>query len=308
MATLLGTMPPPDDRENQILVALGDFYGLTIKQVMELYGWKSFPRATEAFKRITYEPENHTNPKDKIIYQQKQELIYRLRRHGLGKETLPGDVYFLLRDGAKQVRELGLTPTFSFELNKARLLRPGGMEHTLLVNEVLIKLKLFSDTHQNHFRLQNGDHERSMRNKYEKAFHLYPDGFIQFYIKQGNKFNLRCCFLELEHTSAHDKEKWKSKVRGYIDLFQTKLDMYFQTDKTFVVVIVINPEFTRHLRNWTEETLRELNKEEYRTWFCFGSFEQTLSPVQFFCTKRFYKPFDKSPHEVFDGLVLSGNS
>src|SRR5205085_2612289 len=95
------------------------------------------------------------------------------------------------------------------------------------------------------------------------------------------------------------------KVRGYIDLFQTKLNMYFQTDMTFVLVIVTDPEFVFHLRNWTEETLRELDREEYRTWFCIGCLDKNLTPVQFFCTKRFYKPFDKSPHEVFDGLVLA---
>src|SRR5438046_3409098 len=165
-------MPKPDDREGQILCALGDFYGLTIKQVMELYGWKNNPRSTEAFKQIVWE-------KEKLIYQRgkqikpKEELIYRVHRHGLGKEIIPGDVYVLLGRGAKQLRELGLNPAFSFEINKARLLKPGVWEHTLLVNEVLIKLKLFSDAHQSRFRLQDGDHERIMRNKYEKAFHIY---------------------------------------------------------------------------------------------------------------------------------------
>src|SRR5207302_9986444 len=143
---------------------------------------------------------------------------------------------------------MGYNPTFSFELNQAKLLKPGVWEHTLLVNEVLIKLKLFSDTHPNHFRLQEIDHERIMRNKYEKAFEIYPDGFIRFLLKRGNKWKTRCCFLELEHTSAHDKHSWQLKVRRYINLFQYKLRTYFDAEITFVLVIVTNPEFVRHLR------------------------------------------------------------
>ena len=72
--------PPNDlDREGQILVTLGDLYCLTIKQMMRLWDWKDYSKATIAFK-------NAVN----------KNLIYRVHRHGLGKETIPGDVYFLL--------------------------------------------------------------------------------------------------------------------------------------------------------------------------------------------------------------------
>src|SRR5205814_5589935 len=119
--------------------------------------------------------------------------------------------------------------------------------------------------------------------------------------------NHRCCFLELEHTSAHDKEKWIAKVRSYINLFQYKLGMYFQTDRTFVLVLVTEPEYVRHLNNLTERTLEEMGTEalSYRNWFCFGSFEKALSPVQFFATPRFYNPFNKAPVVPFTGLALS---
>jgi hypothetical protein len=282
--------PPNDlDREGQILVTLGDLYCLTIKQMMRLWGWNDYSKATIAFKKAV-----------------NAGLIYRVHRHGLGKETIPGDVYFLLHEGARQLQLLDLNPTFFFDLNKAKQLRPGGLEHTLLVNETIIKLKQFADLAPGRFRLEEITHERSMRNEYRDAFKLYPDGFIRFYLKIGNRFKLACCFLELEHTSSRDANKWREKVRSYINLFEYKLQPYFHSDRTFVLVLVTEPEYVRHLKNLTEATLEEMGNEAlaYRNWFCFGSFEQEMSPVQFFCTPRFANPFNKAPVVPFPGLIL----
>jgi len=286
--------PPNDlDREGQILITLGDLYGLTIKQMMRLWGWQDYPKATVAFK-------NGVN----------KNLIYRVHRHGLGKETIAGDVYFLLNEGADRLKESDLGPTFSFQSNKAKLLRPGGLEHTLLVNETIIKLKLFADMVPNRLRLEDITHERSMRNEYKDAFKLYPDGFVEFLIKQNNKWNKRCLFLELEHTSARDKEKWIEKVRSYINLFEYKLGTYFSTDRTFVLVLVTDAEYVRHLKNLTETTLEELEKTgvpalQYRNWFCFGHFDQEMSPLKFFAQPRFFNPFNKAPVVPFPGLILT---
>jgi hypothetical protein len=283
--------PPNDlDREGQILVTLGDLYCLTIKQMMRLWDWKDYSKATIAFKNVV-----------------NKNLIYRIRRHGLGKETIPGDVYFILNQGVTSLTALDIIPTFSFELNKAKLIRPGGLEHTLLVNETLIKLKLFADLAPNRIRLENITHERSMRNEYKDAFKLYPDGFVEFLIKQGNKWNKRCFFLELEHTSARDRVKWIAKVRSYINLFEYKLGTYFSMDRTFVLILVTDTEYVRHLKNLTETTLEEMGTEAlaYRNWFCFGHFTQELSPLNFFAQPRFLNPFNKAPVVPFPNLVLS---
>jgi|SRR6266487_3278825 len=283
--------PPNDlDREGQILVTLSDLYCLTIKQMMLLWGWLDYSKATIAFKKAV-----------------DLQYIYRVHRHGLGKETIPGDVYFLLHEGARRLQLIDLQPTFSLELNKAKQLRPGGLEHTLLVNETIIKLKLFADIAPNRLRLEDITHERSMRNEYREAFKLYPDGFVEFLIKQGNKWNKRCFFLELEHTSARDREKWIAKVQNYINLFEYKLGTYFNTDRTFVLVLVIDPEYVRHLRNLTETTLEEMGTEAlaYRNWFCLGHFDQDLSVLHFFAQSRFYNPFNKAPVVPFPGLVLN---
>src|SRR5438132_5503805 len=110
---IMNILQPPNDldRQQQILLALGDLYGLTIQQVMELWGLQSYPKATVAFKHIVSEP------REKTIYPKKEELIYRLRRHGLGKDTIAGDVYFLLNAGAEKLRSSieDYNPTFHFE-------------------------------------------------------------------------------------------------------------------------------------------------------------------------------------------------
>ncbi|MGZ3956084.1 MAG: replication-relaxation family protein [Flavisolibacter sp.] len=278
------------DREGKILLALGDLYGLTIKQMMRLWGWSDYSKATIAFKKTV-----------------DAGLIYRNRRHGLGKETIPGDVYFLLSEGARHLQILDLQPTFFFELNKAKLIRPGGLEHTLLVNETIIKLTLFNQLSTSRLRLEDITHERSMRNEHKDAFKLYPDGFVEFLIKQGNKWNKRCFFLELEHTSAKDKEKWIAKVRNYINLFEYKLGTYFNTDRTFVLILTTDPNEAVYLRTATERTLTELGSEAltFRNWFCFGAFEQELSVLRFFASPRFYNPFNKAPVVPFPGLVVA---
>jgi hypothetical protein len=283
--------PPNDlDREGQILVTLGDLYGLTIPQMMRLWGWSDYSRATQVFRTAV-----------------NKGLIYRLRRHGLGKETIRGDVYFLLSEGARHLQLIDLNPTFSFELNKAKQVRPGGLEHTLLVNETIIKLTLFSRLATSRFRLIDGVHERSMRNEYKDAFKLYPDGFIRFSLKMGNQFKPGCCFLELEHTSARDRERWLAKVRSYINLFEYKLGTYFGTDRTFILILVTDGEYVRHLKNLTETTLEEMGTEalSYRNWFCFGHFEQALSPLNFYAQPRFFNPFNKATVVPFPGLILS---
>src|SRR5437588_813098 len=135
MSTLLSTLSLSQlDRQTQILLLLGEFYCLTIGQVMELCSWKSYPKATVALKKIV------------------EQLIYRLRRHGYGTEIIKGDAYFLLSNGAKELRESGFEPTFSFEPKQAAKNSVVPIEHTLLVNEVLIKLWLFQAAHANRFR------------------------------------------------------------------------------------------------------------------------------------------------------------
>ena len=211
----------------------------------------------------------------------------------------------LLTAGAHTLKESDFTPAFSFQLKQASEISIVPLTHTLYVNDVLIELYLLSRQHPSRFRIEYFEHERTMRKKYGHAFELYMDGFVRPLVRTRKEWVRMPFFLELEHTSARDKVNWQNKVRKYIELFEGKLLMYFDTLAAFVLIIVTNPDYVRHLQHWTEEVLTELHKEEYRTWFCIGDFDLSLTPVQFFCTPRFYKPFQKSPQEAFDGLTAA---
>ncbi len=288
VSTLTSTQKIPDvDRDTAILLALSEHYSLTIKQVMWLYEWKSYPKATIAFKKLV-----------------DAGLIYRKRRHSLGKEAIEGDAYLLLTAGAKKLRESQFSPTFSIEPKQAQRVSIVPLTHTLLVNSVLIELYRFQRAHPNRFRIEYLEHERVMRKKYGNTFELYMDGFVRPLVYLGKRWLPMPFFLEIEHTSARDKQNWQNKVRHYLTLFENNLQTYFETTAAFVLVIITNPEYVRHLQQWTEDVLEQMQKEEYRTWVCIGSLDLILTPAEFFCSRRFLKPFDKAPHEVFDGLAL----
>ena len=256
---------------------------------MRLCGWKSYPKATIAFKKLV-----------------DTGLIYRKKRHGLGKTLIEGDAYLLLSDGAKKLRESGTTPVFSFEPKQAvERVSIVPLTHTLLVNDVLIDLFLFQSAYPNRFRIEKVDHERSMRRLYKDVFELFPDGFICPLIQFKKGWVKMPFFLELQHTSARDKERYQTKVRHYLRLFENKLQLYFETNAAFVLILTTNPEYVNHHVHWTEEVLTQLRAEEYRNWFCIGSFDRDLTPVDFFCTRRFFNPFNKSPIVAFTGLEKS---
>ena len=255
---------------------------------MWLYEWKSYPKATIAFKKLV-----------------DAGLIYRKRRHGLGKEEIEGDAYLLLTAGAKKLRESQLTPTFSIEPKQAQRVSIVPLTHTLLVNAVLIELYRFQRAHPNRFRIEYLEHERVMRKKYGNIFELYMDGFVRPLVHLGKRWLAMPFFLEIEHTSARDKQNWQEKVRKYVELFDRNLQISFDTPAAFVLVMTTNPEYVRHLQQWTEEVLEQMQKEEYRTWFCIGSLDLILTPAEFFVHDGFINRLIKRPTRSLMALPSS---
>ncbi len=201
----------------------------------------------------------------------------------MGHDTNPGDVYFLLRAGAHRLQEQYYEiekPAFVFDHSKAKSLRVGGLEHTLLVNQSLILLHQFANLVPNRIRLDDIVHERRVRSEYKDAFKLYPDGFVRFFYKRGNKWVRRSLFLELEHTSAHDLVDWTTKTENYVNLFEYKFRTYFDLDMSFVLVLVTKQEYVQYLRHATERVLTNMGDMglNYRPWFLFAHYDQTLSP------------------------------
>ncbi len=126
----------------------------------------SYPRATQYFKEL----------KD-------NDMIYRKDREGRGGTLVEGDWFFLLTKGANELlRRRQDSPLFRLEPNEAERASGDTLVHTYLVNEILIHLRLLERSHPEIVKIEQIDHERSMRRYYLAALadsKLYPDGFVR---------------------------------------------------------------------------------------------------------------------------------
>ena len=283
------------DPDTTILASLGEHYVLTIKQWMRLFAWGSYPRATQYFKEL-----------------REEGLIYRKDREGRGGQLVEGDWFFLLTKGANELlKRKQPAPLFRLEPNEAEKSSGDTLVHTYLVNELLTHLRLLEREQPDTIRIEQIDHERSMRRTYLTALadsKLYPDGFLRLLVPTPNGLKRRYSFLELQHTTQRDEANWKAKCRKYLALFdQTAvLEKFFQTKTPQVLVITMDAEYVAYHKQWTEEVLTERGDKgrEYSNRFTIGAYDtgisdMTMPPLQFFCTPRFSTPFRDAPHTVF---------
>jgi len=279
------------DPDTTILAALGEHYVLTIKQWMRLFSWGSYPRATQYFKEL----------KD-------NDLIYRKNREGRGGTLVEGDWFFLLTKGANELlRRRQDNPLFRLEPNEAERASGDTLVHTYLVNEILIHLRLLEREHPDKIKIEQINHERSMRRVYLEALSdtkLYPDGFLRLLIPTLNGLKRRHTFIELQHTTQRDGANWKTKCRKYLALFEqaSLLEHFFSTRTPQVLVITMDAQYAAYHKQWTEEVLVEQGAkgQAFSNRFLIGSYDTGISdmnvtPEQFFCTPRFYIPFEDVP-------------
>ncbi len=269
---------------------------MTIKQWMRLFAWGSYPRATQYFKEL-----------------KEQGWIFHKDREGRGGKLVEGDWFFLLTKGANElVRRKQPSPLFTLEPNEAERASGDTLFHTYLVNEALIHLRLLERSRPDIVRIEQIDHERSMRRSYLAALgadsKLYPDGFMRLLVPTPNGLKRRYSFLELQHTTQKDEANWKTKCRKYLALFDRPdmVEQFFRTKSPSVLVITVNEEYVFHHKKWTEEVLQAAGERGrgYSNRFLIGAYDtgisdMSLSPEQFFCTPRFSIPFYDAPQAVF---------
>ena len=283
------------DPDTTILAALGEHYVMTIKQWMRLFEWGSYPRATQYFKEL-----------------REEGLIYRKDREGRGGKLIEGDWFFLLTKGANELmKRKQPAPLFRMEPNEAERASGDTLFHTALVNELLIHLRLLERQQPETLRIEQIDHERSMRRTYLTALadaKLYPDGFLRLLVPTPNGLKRRYTFLELQSTTQRDEANWKAKCRKYLALFEQEavLEKFFSTKTPQVLAITMDTEYVLPHKKWTEEVLQESGNRgrEYSSRFIIGAYDTGISdmsvePLQFFSTSRFYTPFHDAPRSVF---------
>ncbi len=284
------------DPDTTILAALGEHYVLTIKQWMRLFTWASYPRATQYFKEL-----------------REQGLIFRKDREGRGGSLVSGDWFFLLTKGANElVKRKQPEPSFKLEPNEAERASGDTLVHTFLVNQVLIHLRLLERTQPGVITIERLDHERVMRRNYLSALgtdaKLYPDGFLRVLVPTRNGLKRRYLFLDVQHTTQKDSANWKDKCRKYLALFDRPdlLERSFATKVPLVLVLTMGEEYVTSHKQWTEEVLQAegTRGRAYSSRFLIGSFDtgisdMSVSPAQFFCTPRFFVPFQSVAQAVF---------
>ncbi len=284
------------DPETAILASLGEYYVMTIKQWMRLFAWKTYPKATVYFKQL-----------------REQGYIFRKDREGRGGQLVEGDWFFLLTKGANElVKRRQTEPFFKFEPNEAEKASGDTLLHTYLVNEILIQLRLLARTQPETVTIEQIVHERSMRRAYHSLLGVdakfYPDGFLRLLVPTVNGLKRRSLFLELQHTTQKDKANWQAKVQKYMQLFERidMLEKFFHTRSPQVLVITMDEEHATYHKHWTEEVLKQAGEQGRNSSnrFVIGAYDtgmsaQVVSPVQFFCTPRFYQPFRDAAYPVF---------
>ena len=283
------------DPGTAILASLGEHYVLTIRQWMRLFAWGSYPRATQYFKELREEGQ-----------------IYRKDREGRGGQLVEGDWFFLLSRGANELmKRKQPAPLFRLEPNEAEKASGDTLFHTYLVNDLLIHLRLLEREQPEIVRIEQIDHERSMRRTYLAALadsKLYPDGFLRLLIPTANGLKRRYMFLELQHTTQRDEANWKAKCRKYLTLFEQEaiLEKFFATRTPQVLVITIDSDYVLSHKKWTEEVLAAQGERgrAYSSRFIIGSFDTGISdmsvtPQQFFCDPRFFIPFNEASRSLF---------
>jgi len=275
------------DPDTTILAALGEHYVLTIRQWMRLFERSALPKATPYFKTL-----------------REQGYIYRKDREGRGGTLVTGDWLFLLTKGANELaRRKQPAPQFKLEPNEAEKAAGDTLVHTSLVNEILIHLRLLERNYPGIITIEKLVHERMMRREYLAALgsdsKLYPDGFLRLLVPTPNGLKKRYLFLELQHTTQKDKQNWQAKVRKYLDLFthEDTLLQFFATRTPRVLVLVMDEEYIALHKEWTEEVLQQAGDrgKRYSNRFLIGSYDKgiadnTMQPLKFFCTDRFFVP------------------
>src|SRR5260221_6036217 len=139
----------------------------------------SYPRPTQYFKEL-----------------KENDMIYRKDREGRGGTLVTGDWFFLLSKGANELlRRKQATSLFKLEPNEAEKASGDTLFHTYLVNELLIHLRLLEREQPDIVRIEQIDHERSMRRNYLTALgsdsKLYPDGFLRLLVTTPNGLKRR---------------------------------------------------------------------------------------------------------------------
>jgi hypothetical protein len=256
----------PSAAEMEVLVALKDYHFLTVDQIMLLTGRTSLRSSQRRLKELA--DAGFVLKHDRRSSNVLQPLRAAWSLTGKSKSYLEGAGMIVL---------------------PARHPRPYILDHTLAINEVLIKAQLLERTTTG-VELLEWHHDRNLR-RWRPILSLVPDAFLHFAVTTTSGRHSYPILLEVDMGTI-DRRRWQQKIKRYVQFFTGEFQTVFKTDAATVAVVVSDTEKrVSDLKKWTEWELGKLQAKASGEVFYFTQLSDDLSAEELFLSPRFQVAF-----------------
>jgi Replication-relaxation len=277
--------------QRNIISDLAEFHYLTMSQLMTLEGYQESSRSY-MYKEI----------KELIA----AELLMVLPRQVVTQPRL----YTLTGKGRKVASFMGKTPYTRFRPGEEKERGENGVfvAHTIAVTDVLIAARLLAKTVPS-IRLNRILTERELKRTIyvpvpgqtgARKICIEPDGALDFTVQ-----NTWQDFLYLEVYRHHlNEERFQRKIQGYVTALLSGLhERLFHTSAMSVAVIATTDKLAGTLKQWAEEALLAMERQDAGERFFFCSLNTaTATPEDMFLSPVWQQAFgtDKTPLLVLE--------
>jgi Replication-relaxation len=259
----------PSTAELEVLVALKDYHCLTVDQIMLLTGRTSLRSAQHRLTELA--DAGFVRKHDR----RSSDVLRPLR--AAWSLTARSKAYL---EGADMIV---LPP---------RQPRPYILDHTLTINEVLIRARLLERTTAG-VELLEWQHDRNLRT-WRPILTVVPDGFLHFAVATASGRHSFPVLLEVD-MGTMDRKRWQEKVKRYLRFFTGEFQTVFHTDAATVAVIVNDTnKRVSDLKRWTELELTRSRAEGSGEIFYFTRLADDPSAEELFLSPRFQIAFKKT--------------
>src|SRR3954462_4240795 len=218
----------------EVLTALKDYHFLTVEQIMLLTGRPSLRSSQRRLKELA-------------------EAGFVLKHDRRSSNVLrPLRAAWSLTSKSKSYLEgAGMI------VLPARHPRPYILDHTLAINEVLIKARILEETTAG-VELLEWHHDRNLR-RWRPILSIVPDGFLHFAVTTPIGRHSYPILLEVD-LGTIDRRRWQEKVRRYLQFFTGEFQTVFHTDAATIAIVVSDTEKrVSDIKRWIEWELTKLN-------------------------------------------------
>src|SRR3954453_6726726 len=195
----------PTTAEMEALTALKDYHFLTVEQLMLLTGRTSLRSSQHRLRELA--DAGFVLKHDRRSSNVLQPLRAAWSLTGKSKRYLEGAGMVVL---------------------PPRRPRPYSLDHTLAINDVLIRAKALVTEHSQLVELHDLYHGRELRT-WTPSLSVIPDGFLNFVLRTASGRMSFPVLLEMDMGTV-DRRRWQENVRRYLRFFEGEFETVFHTD------------------------------------------------------------------------------